>query len=58
MQRLHPLLLMQQPAHIFEDSHPDSCATRNELLSDQVLDLTKRRIHDGLCNRSKSLAIP
>lgn len=44
MQRLHPLLLMQQPAHSFEDLHPDNGGHRNELLSDQVLDLTKSRI--------------
>lgn len=40
MQRLYPLLLQQQPVHFFKDSHLDhNGSRRNELLSDQVLDL-------------------
>jgi hypothetical protein len=41
MQRLHPLLLLQQPVYSFEAEHGDhNGATRNELLSNQVPDLT------------------
>jgi hypothetical protein len=60
MQRLHPLLLMQQPAHSFEDLHPDNGGTRNELLSDQVLASVKSRTsrwavqHKQKCGHSMS----
>ena len=63
-QRIHPLLLLQQPVYSFEAERGDhNGATRNELLSDQVPDLilsidmrcdVQYTHKDGRCLRSKA----
>jgi hypothetical protein len=45
MQRLHHQLLGQQPQHSFKASHRHNGATRNELLSDQVLKIVKQQMY-------------
>jgi hypothetical protein len=45
MQRIHRDLLVQQPQHSFQDSHWHNGASRNELLSDQVLNMLKQLMY-------------